>query len=103
RWIPDPWADTLWMFREETDIIKFAENSAGNVQSFPDESGILCWRVSSEFILSGILKIPPERQNNSQTKKVKAIMQNFGWQHKDFKFSGKVGKGYMRKRAVAAP
>jgi predicted P-loop ATPase len=104
RLIPDPWADKLWMFREEADIIKFAENSAGNLQCLPDESGILCWRVSSEFILSAILKIPPERLNNAQPKKVKAIMQNFGWQHKDFKFSGKVGKGYMKKKgSVAVP
>jgi hypothetical protein len=85
------------MFREEADILKFAACSSGNVQCLPDESGILCWRVSSEFILSAILKIPPERLNNAQPKKVKAIMQNFGWQHKDFKFSGKVAKGYMRK------
>jgi predicted P-loop ATPase len=102
RLIPDPWADRLGMFREEADLTKFAANSAGNVQCLPDESGIFCWRVSSEFILSAILKIPPERQNNAQPKKVKAIMKSFGWQHKDFKFSGKVGKGYMRKR-VAPP
>jgi predicted P-loop ATPase len=99
RLIPDPWADELWMLCEEVDLIKFAATTAGSIQCVPDESGILCWRVSSEYILSTILKIPPEKQNNSQAKKVKAIMQNFGWRHKDFKFSGKVGKGYMRKRA----
>jgi predicted P-loop ATPase len=98
RLISDPWADMLWMFREETDIIKFAENSAGSVQCLPDESGISCWRVSSEYILSTILKTPPEKQNTAQAKKLKGIMQNFGWQHKDFRFSGKVAKGYMRKR-----
>jgi len=99
RLISDPWADTLWMLREEPDIINFAETSAGSVQCLPDESGSLCWRVSSEYILSTILKIPPDKQNPAQAKKLKPIMQNFGWQHKDFKFSGKVAKGYMRKRA----
>jgi hypothetical protein len=84
------------MFREEADLITFAANTAGSIQCLPDESGISCWRVSSEYILSTILKIPPDRQNNAQAKKVKAIMQSLGWQHKDFRFSGKVGKGYMR-------
>jgi predicted P-loop ATPase len=98
RLIPDPWADKLWMFREEAGIIEFAKISAGSVQCVPDESGISCWRISSEYILSTILNISPEKQNTAQAKKLKAIMRNFGWQHKDFKFSGKVGKGYTRKR-----
>jgi predicted P-loop ATPase len=99
RLIPDPWADQLWMFREEADIIEFAKITAGSVQCLPDESGILYWRVLSEYILSTILKIPQEKQSNAQAKKVKAIMTSFGWKHKDFKFSGKVGKGYSRESA----
>jgi hypothetical protein len=99
RLTPDPLADKLWQFREEANLIEFAKNSAGHVQCISDESGSLCWRVSSDSILSVILQIPQEKQNNSQAKRVKAIMQNFGWQHKDFKFSGKVAKGYSRKKA----
>jgi predicted P-loop ATPase len=97
RLIPDPMADKLWMFREEADIIDFAKKS-GSVQCFSDESGISCWRVPSEYILSTFLNIPAEKQNTAQAKKLKQIMQNFGWQHKDLKFSGKVAKGYTRKK-----
>jgi predicted P-loop ATPase len=103
RLIPDPLAEKLWMFHEEADIVTFAASTAGSVQCLPDESGISCWRVSSEYILSTMLNIPAEKQNTSQAKNLKAIMQKFGWQHKDIKLSGKVVKGYMRKRAVAAP
>jgi len=85
------------MFREEADIIDFAKKS-GSVQCFSDESGISCWRVPSEYILSTFLNIPAEKQNTAQAKKLKQIMQNFGWQHKDLKFSGKVAKGYTRKK-----
>jgi predicted P-loop ATPase len=97
RLISDPWADKLWMFREEADITQLAKTSA--VQCLPDESGISSWRISSEYVLSTILKISPEKQTPAQAKNLKAIMQKFGWQHKDIKFSGKVAKGYTRQRA----
>jgi predicted P-loop ATPase len=92
----DPWADRLGMLRDEDDLIAFARESVNNIQVHPNESNLLCWRVSSEFILSSLLNIPPERQNNAQAKKVANIMRKFGWALKDFKFAGKVGKGYWR-------
>jgi predicted P-loop ATPase len=98
RLIVDPWTDNLGMLREEEDIANFAPGTSGSIQSVPDESGILHWRVSSEYISSSILNIPPDRQNNTQCKKVAAIMRKFGWELKDFKFHGKVGKGYTKKR-----
>jgi hypothetical protein len=96
----DPWADKLGMLREDSDIELYSSGSNGNILALPNESGIMCWRVSSEFVLTTLLGIPPERQNNAQAKKVAGIMRKFGWESKDFRFGSKIGKGYWKKRAV---
>jgi hypothetical protein len=49
RMLGDPWMDRLGMLREDEDIAKFAANMCGNVVALPNESGIMCWRISSSF------------------------------------------------------
>ena len=66
RVVSDPWADRLGMFREKDDLIKFAPMSGGNVEQVTNAEGELVWRVTSEFILTAVLKIAPDRQNNAQ-------------------------------------
>jgi predicted P-loop ATPase len=93
----DPWADRLGMLREDDDLESFAAGTPANIKAYPNESGILCWRISSEFILTGMLNIAPNLQTTAQSRKVAGIMRKFGWDSKDFRFDGKVGKGYWRK------
>jgi len=103
RMIPDPWIDLLAMFRDNDATANYApEFKASFGTENPhfalrtNESNLSYWRVSSEFILTSILKIPPDRQTNAQAKKLATTMRNFGWQTKDFKFGSKTGKGYWK-------
>ena len=98
RMVSDPLAeDRLGMFREKDDLIKFARMSGGSIEQVTNAEGELVWRVTSEFILTTVMKIAPERQNNAQFKKVAAIMRKWGWTKVDFRFGGKMSKGYERK------
>ena len=98
RVVSDPWADRLGMLREKDELIKFASVSGGNIEQVTNAEGELVLRVTSEFILTAVLKIAPDRQNNAQFKKVAAIMRKWGWTKVDFRFQGKMSKGYERKR-----
>lgn len=98
RVVSDPWADRLGMLCAKDDLIKFAPVSGGNIEQVTNGEGELVWRVTSEFILTTVLKIAPDRQNNAQFKKVAAIMRKWGWTKMDFRFHGKMSKGYERKR-----
>ena len=96
--VSDPLAeDRLWMFREKDDLIKFASMSSGNVEQVTNAEGESVWRVTSEFILTTVMKIASDRQNNAQFKTVAAIMRKWGWRKVDFRFGGKMSKGYERK------
>ena len=98
RVVSDPWADRLGMLREKDELIKFASVSGGNIEQVTNAEGESVLRVTSEFILTAVLKIAPDRQNNAQFKKVAAIMRKWGWTKVDFRFHGKMSKGYERKR-----
>jgi hypothetical protein len=97
RTIPDPWVDRLGMFRDNRATAKYAaECKTDHLALLPNESNLDCWRVSTEFILSTVLQVPKDRQNNAQAKKVANIMRDFGWKTRDFKFGRKTGKGYWK-------
>ena len=99
RMIDDPWAEKLWMFNHAEDVNRFWSNNASNVVDVaPNESGVMFWRIPSETILSVILGIKPELQNNAQFKKVAGIMTQWGWRSRDVKFSGRTRKCWVREK-----
>jgi predicted P-loop ATPase len=97
RVVSDPWADRLRMFREKDELVKFAAGSSGNIEQVTNAEGESVWRVTSEFILTAILRLAFDRQGNAQFKKVAGIMRKWGWTKVDFRFQGKMSKGYERK------
>jgi predicted P-loop ATPase len=97
RLIADPWADKLWMFNDPTDVENFWTDNQG-VDIAPNESGVNCWRVPSELILSTALGIRPEYQNNAQFKKIAVIMSRFGWKSRDVRFKSRVVKCWIREQ-----
>ena len=94
----DPWADRLGMLCAKDDLIKFAPMSGGNIEQVTNGEGESVWRVTSEFILTTVLKIAPDRQSNAQFRKVAGIMRKWGWTKIDFRSHGKMSKGYERNR-----
>ncbi len=98
RMVSDAWAeDRLGMFREKDGLVNFASLSGGNVEQVTNAAGESVWRVTSDYILTTVMKVQPERQNTAQFKKVAAIMRKWGWTKVDFRFRGKMCKGYERK------
>jgi predicted P-loop ATPase len=94
----DPWADRLGMLCAKDDLIKFAPMSGGNIEQVTNGEGESVWRVTSEFILTTVLKIAPDRQSNAQFRKVAGIMRKWGWTKIDFRSHGEMSKGDERKR-----
>ena len=37
------------------------------------------WRVSTDYLLTEVLGLPRERQNNNHTKRLAGIMRRLGW------------------------
>ena len=71
--------------------------SGGSIEQVTNAAGESVWRVTSDYIITMVMRIAPERQGNAQFKKVAAIMRKWGWTKVDFRSRGKMCKGYERK------
>ena len=83
--------------RRANDLIEFARMTSGSIAQLSNAAGESVWRVTSEYILTTVMNISPERQGPPQFKKVAAIMRKWGWTKIDFRFGAKMCKGYERK------
>jgi hypothetical protein len=73
----DPWEDVV--DKKLTELIENGRDRDGNFSSAADEHGDPEWRVSTNYLLSLVLFIPKDRQNNNHSKRLAAVMRNLGW------------------------
>ena len=73
----DPWLDLL--DTELTILVGKGEALEGNFGEAFDDKGEPEWRVASDYLLTSILEIPKEHQNNNQTKRLASVMETLGW------------------------
>jgi predicted P-loop ATPase len=92
----DPWEDTLapvlaGMIRTENVV-------GGSFVKASDAKGDPEWRVSTDFLLSNVLGLPKERQNNNHTKRLAGIMRSLGWVRSEavMRFGKAVGRGFTK-------
>jgi predicted P-loop ATPase len=95
----DPWEDVI-----STDLARLMEivEKGCDPDGFAraaDLNGEEEWRVSSEYLLTELLDIPKERQNNNHTKRLAAVMRSLGWFRPDVPL--RIGKAV--KRGFTAP
>jgi predicted P-loop ATPase len=63
-----------------------------------DANGNGQWRVATDYLLTEVLSIPVERQNNNHTKRLAAVMSLLGWTRNEATMRiGKIAKrGYVK-------
>ncbi|HVI30172.1 VapE domain-containing protein [Hansschlegelia sp.] len=53
-------------------------------------------RISTAYLLQYVLEIPPDRQNQHQTKRLAIAMKKLGWEQGKFREKDKTVRGYVR-------
>jgi hypothetical protein len=89
----DPWEELLsgWLANMEANS---RDGISGTYTRAIGERDILEWRISSNFLLSTVLSIPQERQNNNHTKRLAWIMRGLGWTR--YEATMRIGKTVCR-------
>jgi hypothetical protein len=77
----DPWEDIL--SKKLTAHQEHLTEVDGSFTRAADARGDGEWRVASNYLLSTLLAIPPERQTNNHTKRLADVMRNLGWTRKE--------------------
>ena len=92
----DPWADTL--ISALASRIRNRKTIDGKFALASDELGNAQWRVSTDHLLSDILLIPDERQNNAHTKRIGETMRSIGWHRNEdpMRIGKTLKRGYVR-------
>ena len=81
----DPWQDIL-----------------AGVETMPNAGGSLeraegYIKVTSEFLLNGVLCISPVQVNQNHTKRLARVMERLGWEKPpNIRIGTRVGKGYVK-------
>jgi hypothetical protein len=95
----DPWEDTL-----APALARLINRGSGGpfaAEGFArgaDLNGDPEWRVSTDYLLTIVLGLPKERQNNNHTKRLAAIMRNLGWLRSEtpMRFGRAVARGFRK-------
>jgi hypothetical protein len=95
----DPWEDTLAPALAR--LISRGNGGPFAVEGFSrgaDLNGDPEWRVSTDYLLTVVLGLPKERQNNNHTKRLAAIMRNLGWLRSEevLRFGKEVKRGFTK-------
>jgi hypothetical protein len=92
----DPWADTL--ISVLASRIRNGKTIDGKFALASDELGNAQWRVSTDHLLSDILCIPNQRQNNAHTKRIGETMRSLGWHRNEdpMRIGKTLKRGYVR-------
>jgi predicted P-loop ATPase len=81
----DPWQD----------ILATVENMPNSGGSLERAEGYI--KVTSEFLLNGVLCISPEKVNQNHSKRLARVMERLGWEKPpNIRIGTRVGKGYVR-------
>jgi predicted P-loop ATPase len=92
----DAWVDVLAL-RLAARTIK-GKTIDGEFAVASDANGNGQWRVATDYLLTEVLSIPVERQNNNHTKRLAAVMSLLGWTRNETTMRiGKIAKrGYVK-------
>jgi hypothetical protein len=99
----DPWEDTI--ARELARLIRLASRRVegsfvieGSFAGAADANGNPEWRVSTDHLLTDVLSLPKERQNNNHTKRLAGIMRGLGWLRCEtpMRFGKAVARGFRK-------
>ena len=94
----DPWEDTLAPTLARLVSHGPGPFAIGGFVKGSDVSGDPEWRVSTDYLLTIVLGLPKERQNNNHTKRLAAIMRNLGWLRSEevLRFGKEVKRGFTK-------
>jgi hypothetical protein len=93
----DPWEDTL--APQLARLISKGKPIEGSFAIASDVNGNPEWRVSTDHLLTNVLGLPKERQNNNHTKRLAGVMRGLGWFRSEgaLRFGGKeVKRGFTK-------
>ena len=92
----DPWEDTV--AGALARLIRLKNGIEGSFAKAADGNGDPEWRVSTDYLLSYVLRLPEERQNNNHTKRLAAIMRSLGWLRSEevLRFGKGVKRGFTK-------
>jgi predicted P-loop ATPase len=95
---PDAWEDPIAC--ELARLVRGGRNVEGRFTLGADKLGNEEWRVATDHLLTNTLDVPPERQNENQSKRLANVMRTLGWHRVDSAmWFGKVKKrGYAKLR-----
>ena len=93
----DPWEDELAC--EMARLTRWGTNVEGSFIMGAEIDGSPEWRVATDYLLTDVLDLPRDRQNNNHTKRLAGIMRNLGWtSRKDAMWFGqKQKRGYSKR------
>jgi len=96
----DPWEDVL-----ASKLAELEENNRDVKDCFTCANDKGCnpeWRVSTNYLLSRVLFIPKDRQDNRHTKRLAAVMRNLGWTRPEtpFRIDTTVCRGFTKPALV---
>jgi predicted P-loop ATPase len=96
----DPWEDTL--APELARLIRLGKQIEGCFTKAADLRGDPEWRVSTDHLLTNVLGLPKERQNNNHTKRLAGIMRGLGWFRSEevMRFGKVVKRGFTKSEAT---
>jgi hypothetical protein len=92
----DPWEDTLAPVLAR--LINRGKLIDGSFARGADGNGDPEWRVSTDHLLTNVLSLPKERQNNNHTKRLAGIMRGLGWLRSEtpMRFGKAVARGFRK-------
>jgi putative tryptophan/tyrosine transport system substrate-binding protein len=78
------------------------DRRVGSFVKAADANGDPEWRVSTDYLLTDVLSLPKERQNNNHTKRLASTMRRLGWTRSEetLRFGKVVKRGFTRKGNV---
>jgi predicted P-loop ATPase len=92
----DPWEDALAPVLAR--LINRGKPIEGSFAGAADGNGDPEWRVSTDYLLTDVLTLPKERQNNNHTKRLAGIMRGLGWLRSEtpMRFGKAVARGFRK-------
>ena len=97
----DPWEDIL--LEQLARLIRLGEEKGfameGSFGRGANASGDPEWRVSTDYLLTEVLNLPKDRQNNNHTKRLASTMRRLGWLRSEevLRIAGVVKRGFTKR------
>ena len=97
----DPWEDELSVALERLIGLGQQKGSyclEGRFVLAADRDGSPEWRAATDYLLTDVLSVPKERQNNNHTKRLAGILRRLGWVRSEetIRFGKAVKRGFTK-------